>query len=753
MGNSTRDMVVKTGDVVEGRYRIIKTLGEGGMGTVFLAEHALIKRRVAIKILHPELATDADVIERFMNEARAAGTLGHPNIVESTDMGFTSNHVPYIVFEYLEGALLTDEVYRVGGLPVRRAVWIAQQIASALHAAHNAGIVHRDLKSDNVFLTDKDDALDHVKVLDFGISRFLEAEDEQTRRGMVMGTPEFMAPEQITNPASVDRRADIYALGVILYEMLTARRPFSNDEDPRALMQRIVNNAPPPLQRPEVPHAMGQMILEKMLAKDPNQRYQSMMDVEAALDSFVTQDGSSKSMRRSRPIAVQSEPTDVARNSDLIPRPVKMLDTPWPPTTLETLDKPLQNIALPNAPRAKKPWVLYGMAGMGLLVGGIGIAMAMRGDGGQAKTAATEPAPTTLPGAATTPPAKETAAQKVAVELNANVPNARVTFRRRVAAAPTTMQITPSDIVELVEVSAPGYKTVRYWLTFDRPTTLNAKLTKGNGLDEASEEATLVALGELAAPSQPSIAASAQAPAVAMAKPEPKAEPVKAEPVKAEPKPAPAEVKTVAKAAPTEVVAAAKPQTVAAVTPTAPKTMPTTTTTTTPTTVTPKAAVPTPRKIGRGDDTRAEPVVAATTTMPEPVKPTKAEPMPAPTKAEPAVTKTDVEPKPAVVEAPKAEPALAKPLIDKGIVTSVVGSHRPEVLKCFSEGKKKNPNMKGTVTLQLQVDGAGKVRAQVQSTLNNPLVAACVIKSANTWRFPARAGGDPQLVVYPFTIN
>ena len=724
MGNSTRDAVVKTGDVVEGRYRIIKTLGEGGMGTVFLAEHALIKRRVAIKILHPELATDADVIERFMNEARAAGTLGHPNIVESTDMGFTHNHVPYIVFEYLEGALLTDEVYRVGGLPIRRAVWIAQQIASALHAAHNAGIVHRDLKSDNVFLTDRDDALDHVKVLDFGISRFLEAEDEQTRRGMIMGTPEFMAPEQITAPDSVDKRADIYALGVILYEMLTARRPFSNDEDPRALMQRIVNNAPPPMQRPEVPHAMAQMILEKMLAKDPDQRYQSMVDVEAALSSFVTQDGTAKGSRRSRLLAVQADPndvTDVARNSDVIPRPVNMLDT---------LDKRLQTVALSHAPASRgKPWVMYGMAAAGLLVGGIGIAMAMRGGNeAPAKTAATEPAPAPLPAAATTPAPKETAS-KVSIELNANVPNARVTFRRRVAAAPTTMQITPSDIVELVEISAPGYKTVRYWLTFDRATTLNAKLVKGTGLDEASEEATLVALGEVAAPSHPSIAAAA--PAVAIAKLTPTVE-TKAEPVKAEPK---LEVKPVAKAAP-EIKAEPKLVAVAA--------MPTTTTTA-------PTAVPAARKIGRGDDTtEVEPAVAATMPTPAPVAP-KADPLPQP-KVEPAVTRTDVEPKP-VVDLPKTEPAVAKPAIDKGTVMSVVGSHRPEVLKCFADGKKKNPNMKGTITLQLQVDGAGKVRAQVQSTLNNPLVAACVIKSANSWRFPARTGGDAQLVVYPFTIN
>src|SRR5262249_17812846 len=151
---------LREGDVVEGRYRVIRLLGEGGMGSVYLAEHTLIKRRVAIKVLHPQLATDAHLVDCFLNEARAAAMLGHPNIVDSTDMGFTGDHVPYIVFEYLEGALLTDEIYRVGGLPMRRAVRIAEQIAGALHAAHEAGIVHRDLKSDNIFLTDKDEASD-----------------------------------------------------------------------------------------------------------------------------------------------------------------------------------------------------------------------------------------------------------------------------------------------------------------------------------------------------------------------------------------------------------------------------------------------------------------------------------------------------------------------------------------------------------------------------------------------------------------
>src|SRR5689334_3267249 len=173
------------GDVVEGRYQIIRKLADGGMGTVYLAEHVLIRRRVALKLLHAELASDSAMVRRFMNEASAAGTLGHPHIVESTDMGFTRNGIPYIVFEYLEGTLLIEEVYRLGGLPVRRALQIASQIASALEAAHNARIVHLDLKSDNVFLIDRGDAVDHVKVLDFGISRFLELDLDSGQRGQL----------------------------------------------------------------------------------------------------------------------------------------------------------------------------------------------------------------------------------------------------------------------------------------------------------------------------------------------------------------------------------------------------------------------------------------------------------------------------------------------------------------------------------------------------------------------------------------
>ena len=504
---------VNPGDLVEGRYRILKLLGEGGMGAVYLAEHTLIQRRVAIKILHPRLATDAHVVECFMNEARAAGMLGHPNIVDSTDMGFTQDHVPYIVFEYIEGTLLTDEIYRVGGLPLRRAIRIAEQIAGALRAAHDAGIVHRDLKSDNILLTDKDDESDHVKVLDFGVSRFMK-EDKQ--RGMVAGTPEFMAPEQLTHPDTVDGRADVYALGVILYEMLAARRPFVPSRDLAELQQQILVEPPPPLHRPELPPALTELIVDKMLAKDPAKRPSSMSAVIAALDVFMTRaDGTPVPRRRSSVIgAVPGE--DAARDSATLPRPTGMLNTPLP--TVGTIQPPLG--AIPTAP-SKPPYAWFAVAGLGVIVGALGLAFGLRG--GHTEVALVAP-PVAQPAPAATLPAPAPVAQepkKIDIAIDADAPNAHVVFRRRVAAAPMTNQVAASDIVELVEVSAPGYKTERYWVTMDRATHLKAHLTKGAGMVEATEEDTLIALGEVAAPVPAAPAAPAAPTATVAVAPKP----------------------------------------------------------------------------------------------------------------------------------------------------------------------------------------------------------------------------------------
>ncbi|HEY5927643.1 MAG TPA: serine/threonine-protein kinase [Kofleriaceae bacterium] len=279
--------LVHIGEVVEGRYKIVRPIADGGMGTVFLAEHWLIKRKVAIKILHADLAEDAVMVRRFMNEALAAGTLGHPHIVESTDMGFTKHDVPYIVFEYLEGVSLADEIVNLQKLPLDRSLAIANQIASALEAAHRANIVHRDLKSDNIFLTKKRDGTDHVKVLDFGISRFLSASDKTARGGNLLGTPEFMAPEQVTSPEQVDHRVDIYALGVLIWEMVTGRVPFvlakqGDIEAAHELLARVVSEPPPPLGIADAPEGLERFVAT-LLAKQASDRFQSMAEVQHAL--------------------------------------------------------------------------------------------------------------------------------------------------------------------------------------------------------------------------------------------------------------------------------------------------------------------------------------------------------------------------------------------------------------------------------------------------------------------------------------
>ena len=330
--SSSRSAPIKTGDVLDGRYRIVRTIGGGSMGTVYLAEHVLIKRQVAIKILRPDIG-DAAALDAFMAEARAAGTLGHPNIVACTDQGFTGGGAPYLVLEYLEGAVLTDEIYRLGGLPIRRALRFAEQIASALRVAHEVGIVHRALTSDNVFLVDKNHSLDGVKVLDFGIARCFEPQGS-TRRGAPLSAPEFMAPEQLASPESVDHRTDVYALGVILYEMLTARRPFS-DDDRRALLRRVVTEPPPPLLRPDVPPDLEDMIVSRLLAKDPAQRPASMKEVQTALDAF----------------AAAARPTGTSSGEIELPPPDLLPAVALPP--------PAEAVSLPALPSRRSPRLVW----------------------------------------------------------------------------------------------------------------------------------------------------------------------------------------------------------------------------------------------------------------------------------------------------------------------------------------------------------------------------------------------------------
>jgi len=272
--------------LLDGRYHVVREIAVGGMSAVYEAIHVKIGRPVAIKVLHRNLASDPDVVARFINEARAVGTFGHPNIVASTDFGELPGGVPYLVLEYLNGRTLAHEISLEGRLDLRRVVRIALQVASALDAAHARGVVHRDLTSDNVFLTTHDGSADHVKVLDFGISKFLSTTDPspKTRRGLTMGTPEFMAPEQISDPQSVDSRVDIYALGVIMYHMLAGQTPFGR-LPLQSLLTTIVVEPAPPIDRYDLPDGL-RSIVERALVKNPAERTGTMRELGLELERF-----------------------------------------------------------------------------------------------------------------------------------------------------------------------------------------------------------------------------------------------------------------------------------------------------------------------------------------------------------------------------------------------------------------------------------------------------------------------------------
>jgi serine/threonine protein kinase len=266
-----------TGRIIEGRYQIQRVLGEGGMGTVYAAEHVEIGKGVAVKILHPAYSRQQDLVERFRREARAASRIGHPHIVDVTDFGTTEDGCAYFVMEQLDGIDLADVLAHERRLDPARAAQITIQICRALEAAHAAGVIHRDLKPENIFLVARDGRADFVKVLDFGIARSLGQESRLTNPGIAMGTPEYMAPEQALGGLA-DRRSDIYSVGALLYEMVTGIPPHGEDEEVSVLKKQELPRPPREL-RQEIPEELDAVIL-KALEPDPAKRHQRMAAFE-----------------------------------------------------------------------------------------------------------------------------------------------------------------------------------------------------------------------------------------------------------------------------------------------------------------------------------------------------------------------------------------------------------------------------------------------------------------------------------------
>lgn len=325
------------GQVIKSRYRVLRKLGEGGMGTVYLAEQLSISREVALKVLHRQFASDRVFVQRFHREARLAASLNDPRITTVFDFDQGDDGSLFIVMEYLEGTLLNEIIHRERPMDVQRAVRLGIQIADALGAAHAAGVIHRDIKPQNVMVLTPSD---RVKLMDFGIARLGDTQDaaQLTRAGMLMGTPNYMAPEQIEG-RPVSAKADIYAFGVVLYEMLAGTTPFSAPTS-TAVLAKQLRESPPPLRsvRPDVPALVEQVVMQA-LEKQPEWRQESMADLARRL--------------RAAGGLPQSEPLRVPAAATSVPAPPR----PEHPDGARLTDRGA----------ARSPWKLSTALGLGVV--------------------------------------------------------------------------------------------------------------------------------------------------------------------------------------------------------------------------------------------------------------------------------------------------------------------------------------------------------------------------------------------------
>ena len=364
------------GQTLAGKYRIEERLSAGGMGTVYRGTHVLMDKTVAVKVLRPSLAADEKIVARFSREARAASRISHPHALSVTDFGEADNGVVFLVMEYLSGKTLKEIIRHEGPMPLPRAVEILRQIGGALDAAHAEGVVHRDLKSDNIMLLSSS-GTDYSKVLDFGIAKIKEPEGAYdpglTAPDLVIGTPQYMSPEQCSQSPDIDARSDIYSLGVILYEMLVGHVPFTGDSSTAIMLKHLQQPAPSVLaERNDVPEAIGHVVA-RALEKRPEDRYKTVGELveDFTIAAGMEAAGASSSANTNRvgaPVATGQQLAADADEETLVrPRVTRQIEPPIsPPHAPSSATSAPGQIAPQSA--SINPWKVLIPSMIGLLV-------------------------------------------------------------------------------------------------------------------------------------------------------------------------------------------------------------------------------------------------------------------------------------------------------------------------------------------------------------------------------------------------
>jgi serine/threonine-protein kinase len=363
------------GQTLAGKYRIEERLSTGGMGTVYRGTHVLMDKTVAIKVLRPSLAADEKIVARFSREARAASRISHPHALSVTDFGEAENGVVFLVMEYLNGKTLKEIIRQEGPMPLPRAVEILRQVGGALDAAHAEGVVHRDLKSENIMLLSSS-GTDYAKVLDFGIAKIKEPEGEYdpglTAPDLVIGTPQYMSPEQCSQSPDIDARSDIYSLGVILYEMLVGHVPFTGGSPTAIMLKHLQQPAPSVLsEREDVPQAIGRVVA-RALEKRPEDRYQTVEelveDFTIAAGMEANRLGSSGQHTRAESVPASPVSDDAAEETLVRRRVTRPMSPAVAPSEGPQFVVPLPDQGPPSASTSFNPWKVLIPAMVGLLL-------------------------------------------------------------------------------------------------------------------------------------------------------------------------------------------------------------------------------------------------------------------------------------------------------------------------------------------------------------------------------------------------